>query len=70
MSTPAIDLKSSPARCPALPVLPEPKLSLPGRDFAYAMNSATEFAGIAGFTTSTLGVEATWVTAAKSFSAS
>ena len=28
--TPASDLKSSPARWPALPVLPEPKLSLPG----------------------------------------
>jgi len=53
MSMPAIDLKSSPARWPALPVLPEPKLSLPGCDFASAMNSATESAFIAGFTTRT-----------------
>ncbi len=69
MSTPAIDLKSSPARWPALPVLPEPKLSLPGFDFASLMNSATEFAATSLFTTSTLGVEASCVTAMKSFCA-
>ena len=34
MSMPARVLKSSPARWPALPVLPEPKLSLPGFDIS------------------------------------
>ena len=50
----------------ALPVLPEPKLSLPGFALAWAMSSATDDTGREGFTTSTLGVEATWVMGEKS----
>ena len=70
MSTFASDLKSSPARCPALPLLPDANESLPGLAFARAINSATEFAGTDGLSTSTFGVTATSVTGAKSFSAS
>ena len=70
MSIPAMVLKSSPARWPALPVLPEPKFSLPGFAFAYAMNSRTLAAGTAGFTTRTFGVDAIWVTGMKSLTGS
>src|SRR6266545_202409 len=63
-------LKSSPARWPALPVLPEPKLSLPGFAFAYAMNACADATGSEGLTTSTFGVVATSVIGAKSLTAS
>ncbi len=63
-------LKSSPARWPALPLLPEPNASLPGFAFVYAMNSFTLFTGEFAFTTSTFGVIAMSVIGAKSFAAS
>ena len=67
---PVSSLNSSPARCPALPLLPEPKLVLPGLAFAYAIISFTEVTGIAALTISTLGVIATSEIGAKSFAAS
>src|SRR6185437_8932278 len=70
MSTPASTLNSSPARWPALPMLPEPNDNLPGCAFAYAINSLTECTGSEGLTTSTFGVIATSVIGAKSFCAS
>ena len=41
-------LNNSPARWPVLPVLPEAKLSCPGRALASAINSRTFFAGTEG----------------------
>ena len=63
---PAIDLKSSIDMCALLPLPPDAYDSLPGWPFAYAMNSATLFAGIDGLITITFGAIATWLTGAKS----
>ncbi len=68
--TPAITLKSSPARCGVLP-LPEPAKPIsPGRDFAAAISSGTECTASDGCTTSTLGPSAMRLTGSKSFSGS
>ena len=69
-SVPVSTLNSSPARWPALPLLPEPNASLPGLALAYAMNSFTLLTGDDALTTSTLGVTAISVIGAKSFTAS
>ncbi len=53
-----------------VPTPPEAKLSLPGRDFASATSSLTDFAGTPGFTSSTYGADATSDTGVKSFSVS
>ena len=45
MSMPAVCLKSSVVRWAAAPMPEEPKFSLPGFAFAYAMSSFTSFAG-------------------------
>ena len=70
MSVAVSTLNNSPARCPALPLLPEPNASLPEFAFAYAMNSFAELTGSDAFTTSTFGVIATSEIGAKSFTAS
>ena len=66
MSTRASVLNNSPARCPALPLLPDPNDNVPGCAFAYATSSGTELTGSVGLSTSTLGVVATSVIGAKS----
>src|SRR5512143_2560908 len=70
MSIPAIDLSISPARCDELPTPAEGKLSAPGFDFASAIRSFTVFTGDDGCTTRMLGVTATRLTGAKSFTGS
>ena len=70
MSTPAMSLNSSPARCGAPPFDDEAKESLPGLAFACAISSATLRTGSPGVTTRISGTEAMFVTGAKSASAS
>src|SRR3954451_1537036 len=63
---PVADLNISPARCSELPLPIEPKLSLPGWDLPYSMNSLTVFTGSEGFTTRYNGVVKNIDTGAKS----
>ena len=70
MSVAVSTLNNSPARCPALPLLPDPKASLPEFALAYATNSFAELTGSDALTTSTFGVMATSVIGAKSLTAS
>ena len=70
MSTPAIILSSSALMCGEPPGLVEPKLILPGCALASASSSPSVLAGTLGCTTTMLGVLATTVTGAKSFTAS
>ena len=66
MSTPVIDLNSSPDKWIELPLPEEAKLSSPGFSLTSAISSATEWTSTSGLTTSTLGTVATSVTGAKS----
>ena len=66
MLTPVSVLNNSPARWPALPLLPDPNDNAPGCAFAYATSSGTELTGSVGLSTNTLGVVATSVIGAKS----
>ena len=59
MSTPALRLKSSPARCSDVPVPPLAYAMLPGLAFAAAMSSAVVLMPVLGCTTSTSGPRAT-----------
>jgi len=52
--------------CGALPGPPEPKVSWPGRAFASAMSSFTDFTGTDGRTTNSNGEDVTSVIGAKS----
>ena len=52
--------------CALLPLPPDAYDNLPGRLFAYAMNSDTLLAGTDGLITITFGATATWLTGAKS----
>ena len=70
MSTPAMLLNSSTARWVTEPLPAEPKRNWPGRAFASAMNSCTDFAGNVGCTTTTYETPATVLTGAKSLSVS
>ena len=70
MSTPAMSLNSSPARCGAPPLEEDAKESRPGLAFACAISSATLRTGRPGVTTSISGTVAMFVTGAKSASAS
>ncbi|MNT99502.1 hypothetical protein D3C72_2423640 [compost metagenome] len=66
MRTPAMALKSSPARWVPPPVPDELKESFPGFCFAYAINSLTVFTGSEALTTSTMGNTAAMPTGTKS----
>ena len=55
MSTPVIILNSSPERWTEVPFPEVAQLILPGLALAWATNSATVFAGTAGFTSITFG---------------
>lgn len=57
MSMPAACLSLSPVRCPADPGPAEPKLIFPGRAFAIAMNSCSDFAGWFALTRKALAKE-------------
>ena len=70
MSMPAISLNISPARCEAVPLPAEGKVSSPGWRFASAINSLTVFTGIDGCTTSTSGADDINMIGARSFSGS
>jgi hypothetical protein len=61
MSMPVLKRNSSPDMCTDWPRPDDANDSLPGLAFASATSSATVFAGTAGFTTSTLGLEITEV---------
>ena len=63
-------LSSSTVRCTEVPTPPEPKLSLPGFLRASSMSSFIVLTGTEGCTTSTLRVNASHVTGARSFSGS
>jgi len=52
--------------CGALPGPPEPKVSWPGRAFASAMSSFTDFTGTDGRTTNSNGEDVMSVIGAKS----
>ena len=65
MSTLAVYLNNSPARCVTLPMPAEAYCSLPGCLFASATNSSTELAATPGLTTSTTGLAAMMATGAK-----
>ena len=58
MSTLAVYLNSSPARCVTLPTPAEAYCSLPGCFLASATSSATDCTGTFGLTTSTTGLAA------------
>jgi hypothetical protein len=62
--------KVSPTMCDDEPVPNEPKLSLPGLAFAWAMNSFRLLAGNSGLTTSTRYDRQICETGSKSFSGS
>ena len=57
-------------RCPEVPLPPLAKSTLPGCALASASSSPNVLAGTLGCTTTMLGVLATTVTGAKSFTAS
>ena len=65
MSTLAVYLNNSPARCVTLPTPADAYCSLPGCFFASATSSATELTGRLGLTTSTTGLAAMMATGAK-----
>src|SRR5690348_11437945 len=48
ISTPVATLNNSPDKCWEVPTPADAKLTFPGFAFAYAMNSATDFAGTEG----------------------
>ncbi len=61
-----MNLNSSPATSGTLPAPPVAMLILPGLALAYAMNSATVFAGTDGLTTITSGTRTMPATGAMS----
>jgi hypothetical protein len=68
--TPVIDRNSSPARCVKLPLPAEATLIAPGFALASAINSPMFFTGRDGLTMTTIGVDATIATGARSLSGS
>ena len=68
---PAIKFSNSPARCSVLPLPAEPKVSCPGRAFASATSSFTDFTGSDGCTPITMPADSPIsVSGMKSFSVS